>query len=391
MNSIDTKYRDTIVISAGGTGGHIFPALSIIKQIKDYKLIIITDVRGELYFKKFFKTNEKNFNYTMFTYKVTSPSNNNLLKKIISIYQFLLCTLKSIKLFISQKPNIIIGFGGYPPVAPVIAGKILKIPIIVHEQNIILGRANRFLSKFSNILALSFKTTKLNNIKTNSIYSGNPCREEFHKIGELGYRTPALNGKFIILIIGGSLGANYLSSKITDVLCSLPIKLKKRLLIFHQVVEEEIIRVKEIYKINNINSEVNAFFDDISIKFKKAHLIISRSGGSSISEILASNRPAILIPLPTALDNHQEENAKFISNINGGWLLDQNKITTKEFKHIIEDLMFDPQKLKKANLEIKKVYDSNLKQLKNMHPTEFIVEIIKNLINANQVIKRVHL
>jgi UDP-N-acetylglucosamine--N-acetylmuramyl-(pentapeptide) pyrophosphoryl-undecaprenol N-acetylglucosamine transferase len=389
MNSIDTKYGDKIVISAGGTGGHIFPALSIIKQIKDYKIIIITDIRGELYFKNFFKTNNKQFNHTIFTYKVTSPSNKNLLKRIISIYQFLLCTLKSIKLFVSQKPNIIIGFGGYPPVAPVIAGKILKIPVIIHEQNIILGRANRFLCKFSNILALSFKTTKLNNIKINSIYSGNPIREEFHKIGELGYKIPTLNGKFIILIIGGSLGANYFSSQITDVLCSLPTKLKKRLLIFHQVVDEEIIRVKKIYKINNINSEVKAFFDDISIKFKKAHLIISRSGGSSISEILASNRPAILIPLPTALDNHQEANAKFISRFNGGWLIDQNKITTKEFKDIIEDFMLNPKKLKEANHEIKKVYDSNIKHLKNMHPTEFIVQIIKNLINKNQVIKRV--
>ena len=389
MNRIDTKYKDTIVISAGGTGGHIFPALSIIKQIKDYKLIIITDVRGELYFRKFFKTNKKNFDYTLFTYNLTSPSNNNILKKIISIYQFFLCTLKSIKLFLSQKPNIIIGFGGYPSVAPVIASKILKIPIIIHEQNIILGRANRFLSKFSNILALSFKTTKLNNIRTNSIYSGNPCREEFHKIGKLGYKVPTLRNQFIILIIGGSLGASYFSSKITDVLCLLPIKLKKRLLIFHQVVDEEIIRVKELYKINNINAEVNAFFNDISFKFKKAHLIISRSGGSSISEILASNRPSILIPLPSALDNHQEENAKFISSINGGWLLDQNKITTKEFTDIIEDFMINPNKLKKANLEIRKVYNSNFKNLKNMHSTEFIVQIIKNLINTNQVIKRV--
>ena len=389
MNSIDKKYRETIVISAGGTGGHIFPALSIIKQIKNYKLIIITDIRGELYFKNFFQTNKENFNYTIFTYKVTSPSNNNPLKKIISIYQFLLCILKSIKLFFSQKPDIIIGFGGYPPVAPVIAGKILKIPVIIHEQNVILGRANRFLSMFSDILALSFKTTQLNNIKIDSIYSGNPCREEFYKIGELNYTTPTLNSKFIILIIGGSLGANYFSNKITDVLCSLQNKLKKRLLIFHQVLDEEIIRVQGLYKINNINSEVKAFFDDISVKFKKAHLIISRSGGSSISEILASNRPAILIPLPTALDNHQEENAKFISGIKGGWLLDQNKITTKEFKDIIEDFMFNPKKLKKANLEIKKAHNSNLKHLKNMYPTEFIIQIIKNLINTNQEIKRV--
>ncbi len=389
MRRIKSKIQNTIVISAGGTGGHVFPALSVIKQLKNYKLVIITDIRGQLYFKKFFETNQKSYNYDMFTYKITSPSNSNIIKVIISLLQLLLCTVKSIKLFFYYKPNIIIGFGGYPTVAPAMAGKFLKIPIIIHEQNAILGRANRFLSKFSNILALSFKITKHDNLKINSVFSGNPCREEFQKIGKLNYETPELDGQFIILIIGGSLGANYFSNKISNVLCSLPTKLKKRLLVFHQVKVEEIIRVKEIYKINNINSEVNSFFDDISNKYKEANLIISRSGGSSIAEILASNKPAILIPLPSALDNHQEENAKFISNCRGGWILDQNKTTTKEFMNIIEDFMSNPEKLKKANLEIKKLYNDNLKLLENMSPTQFFVNIIKNLINPSKIIKRV--
>ena len=392
MKKIETKIKNTIVISAGGTGGHIFPALSVIEQIKDYKLIIITDVRGQPYFNKFFeadKINQKNYDYTILTYKVTSPSNKKILDKVISISQFLYYILISIKLFLSLKPSVIIGFGGYPPVAPVIASRFLKIPIIIHEQNAILGRANRFLSKFSNILALSFKKTKFDNTKINSVYSGNPCRDVFHKIGKLGYKMPAIDGQFIILIVGGSLGASYFSNTITSVLCSLSIKLKKRLIVFHQVKDKEIIKVKELYKMNKINSEVNTFFDDIAIKFKNAHLIISRSGGSSVSEILASNRPAILIPLPSSLDNHQEENAKFISSLQGGWLLEQNKTSIKEFKDIIEDFMYNPKKLKQANFRIKKVYSNHLKYLNNMSSSEFIVKLIENFINSGQRVMRI--
>ena len=391
MKKIKLKNKKTIIISAGGTGGHIFPALSVIKQLRNYKLIIITDIRGEPYFRNFFEVNKENkdyYKYKIYSYKVTSPSNDNLIKIIISVFQFFLATIKLIKLFISIKPNIIIGFGVYPTLAPVIAGKTLRIPVIIHEQNAILGRANRFLSKFSNILALSFETTKCSDIQVNSIYSGNPCREEFQKIGDLGYKLPELNSQFIILIIGGSLGASFFSKTITKVLCSLPIHLKKRLLVFHQVRNEDIIKVKDFYKTNNINSKVSSFFDNVFDKFKASHLIITRSGGSTVSEILASHRPAIFIPLPSALDNHQEENAKFISSFKGGWLLDQNKTTTQTFIDVIEDIMLNPEKLSLANQEIKKVSIHNFKLLRKMSPTQFLVNTIKNCITPHQEKKR---
>ena len=385
MNNIKPKYKSTIIIATGGTGGHIAPALSIINKLLDYNLIIITDVRGKLFFKAFDNNQNKKFNtndnnHKLIVHNITSPSNNNLIKKIKSFYQLLFSTIKCLKIFVFKKPQIIIGFGGYSSITPLIAGKLLGIPIIIHEQNAVLGRANRFLSKFSNILALSFKETKFNKNHCHSVFTGNPVREEFYKIGELEYTPPKQRQNFNILIVGGSLGATFFSDKVTTILCSLPIELRKRLVVFHQVKQEEIITVKKLYTKNKINSEVKSFFDDIFKYFKKAHLIIARSGGSSVGEILASKRPVIFIPLPTALDNHQEENAKFIVNIKGGWLLNQNRTSSIFFKNFLQTLMLNPDKLKKASIEIENFSSENFILRKNHTPTNYFINIINELL-----------
>ena len=261
MNKNKSKYKSTIIMATGGTGGHVAPALSIIKKLVDYNLIIITDIRGEAFFKKFFNNEDKsfnknNFNHQLIVHNITSPNNKGLIKKIISLYQILFSTIKCLNLFISNKPQIIIGFGGYSSVTPLIAAKILRIPIITHEQNAVLGRANRFLSKFVNIVALSFKDTKFNNIYYKSLFTGNPVREEFTIIGKIKYVPPKKGEQFNILIMGGSLGASFFADKITAILCTLPIELKKRLIVIHQVKKEEIIKVKKLYNKNKINSEV---------------------------------------------------------------------------------------------------------------------------------------
>ena len=179
------KQNSKILIAAGGTGGHIFPALSIISKIKVNDFIIITDQRGENYFNKFFSN--KKINYKIFVHKVSSPSSKILTIKLKSLYQLLVSLLKTIFLIVSYKPEVIVGFGGYPTVAPIIAAKIFKIPSIIHEQNAIIGRANKFLSKMSSVLALSFFETKNTEKNQNLIFTGNPTRDEFRLNNKLNY------------------------------------------------------------------------------------------------------------------------------------------------------------------------------------------------------------
>ena len=147
-----------VMIAAGGTGGHIYPAISMITEMKFCKFIIVTDMRGENYFLNFLKG--KSIQSKVFTHKVSSPSNTNFLNKLVSLLLLFISLLKSIFLVLKYKPNLIVGFGGYPSIAPILAAKIFNIYTIIHEQNTILGRANKFLVKISDILALSFANTK---------------------------------------------------------------------------------------------------------------------------------------------------------------------------------------------------------------------------------------
>ena len=376
------KQNSKILIAAGGTGGHIFPALSIINEIKVNNFIIVTDERGESYFNKFF--NGKKINYKIFVHKVSSPSSKIFTIKLKSLYQLSVSLFKTIFLMILNKPEVIVGFGGYPSVAPIIAAKILKIPSIVHEQNAIIGRANKFLSKISNLLALSFLETKNTANNQNLVFTGNPTREEFSNLNKLVYSIPKEKQKFKILIVGGSLGANFFSEQVTSIICSLPKELRKRIYIIQQVRKEEKDDVKQSYQKHQIDCEIQSFFDDIFIKFEKAHLIITRAGGSSVAEILTSSRPVIFIPLPTSLDNHQIENTKLITNRGGGWALSQNTEVNKDLKKLIENLIKNPKKLIIASNQIKKI--SNYLQVKrqNKSAAEFFSYVLINLINTNQ-------
>ena len=381
MNNANQK--NTILIATGGTGGHIFPSLSIINQIQNHLFIIITDERGKNYFNNSFINKEINFK--IFTHRVSSPSNKFLINKLKSFLQIFISTFQSILLILNYKPDAVIGFGGYPSVAPILAAKIFNIPSIIHEQNTVIGRANKLLCRICDVLALSFSKTKnLPNIKK-SIYTGNPVRKEFYEIGKHKYLLPNKKREyFYILIYGGSLGSSFLSEHLTSIICSLPQDMKKKIKIIQQVRKEEIEFVRESYKINKIDSEISSFFEDISIKFKIAHLIITRSGGSSVAEILASNRPVIFIPLPTALDNHQYENARFIESNKGGWLISQTNKNISELENLIKNILLNPNKLVEASNQIKKL-SNKLKRLRdNKTPAEILCESIFKIKNNNK-------
>ena len=374
------KQNSKILIAAGGTGGHIFPALSIINEIRINDFIVITDQRGENYFNKFFSN--KNINHKIFVHKVSSPSSKILTIKLISTYQLLTSLLKTIFLILLNKPQVIVGFGGYPSVAPIIAAKLFKIPSIIHEQNAIIGRANKLLSKISNLLALSFFETKNTENNHNLIFTGNPTRQEYY-LRQLSYSAPNKTQKFEILIIGGSLGANFFSEQVTAIICSLPRELRKKVYITQQVAKKDMNKVKRIYHNHQIDFEIKSFFDNIYEKFKKAHLIITRSGGSSVAEILTSRRPVIFIPLPTSFDNHQLENTKLIINKGGGWVLDQNIEVDKDLKKLLENIIKNPKKLVIASNQIEKLSQDLEVKRKNKSATEFFSDVLINLIKTN--------
>lgn len=380
MNKIDPK--NTILIAAGGTGGHIFPSLSIINEIKGGNFIVITDQRGETYFNRFL--NKKVINFKIFIHNVSSPSNKAMLNKIKSLYQFFISILKSIILITKNKPQIVVGFGGYPSVAPVLAAKMLKIPSIIHEQNAILGRANKFLGNVANFVALSFIETKNIYKVKKSIFTGNPVRQEFNNIGKLKYPSPTKEHKINILIVGGSLGASFFSKHLTPIICSLPIELRKNLRIVQQVKKEEIKGVENNYKTYEIDCEIKSFYKDIYHKFKSAHLVITRSGGSSVAEILASNRPVIFVPFPEALDDHQLKNAKFIQQNKGGWIINQKENIDDDFKNLIVRLLSNPKKLLEASNQIKKLSNKLDHIRENQTSSKYLSNLVLNVINLKQ-------
>jgi len=380
MNNLNNKH--TILIASGGTGGHVYPALSIIDKKTFNKYIIITDTRGEGYFNNFLKN--KFIDTHIFIHRASSPSSKSIVNKSVSLFRLFVSLIKSILIIITHKPDIVIGFGGYPSVAPILAAKLFNISTIIHEQNAVVGRANQFLSKFSNILALSFiNTKKITNVKK-YIFTGNPVRNEFYEIAKINYVPPKGNKKLNILIYGGSLGASFFSKHLTLIFCSLPNKLKKRIKIIQQVRKEDIEKVQNDYLQNKIECEVSVFFNNIFEKFKQANLIITRAGGSTIAEIIASQKPAILVPFPNSLDNHQIENASFIKKNDGGWVFDEQKDKINKLKKLIINLIVTPDKLLEVSQQLNKL-SSKLDSLTSLKTSS---ELLNELLLNQVLLKR---
>ena len=375
-NNYNTK---NLMLVAGGTGGHIYPSLSLINKMNNYNFVIITDQRGKEYFLSLSK--KKNLNLKIFTHKVTSPSNKSIIYILISLFQICLSLLKSIFIIKIQKPNLVMGFGGYPSIAPIMAAKVCNVTSIIHEQNAIIGRGNKLLSKICNVLALSFTNTKkIENVK-NVIFTGNPVRKEFEEIGKKNYITSIPKKPFTILIYGGSLGASYFSKQLTSIICSLPEEIRKQIKIIQQVRKEDIEFVKNCYKISKIESEISYFFQNIFKKFQLANLIITRSGGSTVAEILASCKPAILVPLPSSLDNHQFENAKIFEINNCGWVFDQINNNKKDFEKLIKEIFRNPKKLTSASHKIRELSIRLSKLRKSKTPATVLSNLVLDIIN----------
>ena len=317
-----------VFLVAGGSGGHLFPALSVFEQLKDYDTLILTDKRTEKYLKKLDMKYKKIFTARL---EINIFLIFNLLKLFLSI-------LDNIRIILKRKPDIIIGFGGYTSIPTIIAAKILNKKIIIHEQNAVMGKTNRILSKLADIVAITFPRTKF--APKNAIYTGIPLRKK-KKISNLK------TNKKRIFIVGGSQGAKIFSEIIPELLKNFDKSLLKKLIIVQQARDDDLEQIKKKYKSLKVEHEIEEFFYNIYEQYYNADLIICRCGASTLAEIEIFSKPCLLFPLPSSMNNHQYYNAKEFKKNNTCFILDENNLSVKSLSQKVENLIFLGKKKKK--------------------------------------------
>lgn len=329
----------TIVLAAGGTGGHIFPAQALGEELvaRGHKAILVTDERREQY--KFAEDN----NIDVHVVGIKSPARGKL-KAILSI---LTSTTQAVKLLKRIKPNVVVGFGGYPSLPTVLAAYLLKIRIVIHEQNSVMGRVNRRLASVADRVATSFE--KVSHVEEKDrkkiVLTGNPVRPNIRALRDIPYSALEKDEHLHILVTGGSQGASVFSEVVPAAIVSLPDEIKSRIRIDQQCRKEDIENVRKLYSDAGVNADLATFFNDIPARLASAHLLICRSGASTVAEMTVAGRPAVFVPYIHATDDHQTSNANALVEKNAAFLMSQKIIRADLISEYIKDFLQRPDVL----------------------------------------------
>lgn len=333
------KLNGPVLLSAGGTGGHLFPAEALASELqaRGHKVHLVTDVRAEKFAGHFPAD-------AIHVVPSATIGSKNPLKILRAAWKILFGVRKAQKLIDKIKPAAVVGFGGYPTIPPLWVAAGAQIPTIIHEQNGVMGRANRLLAYRVDRIAGGFLKAGGAHVKK-IVEVGNPARQSVLDVADIPYDTPTPNGDIRLLIFGGSQGARYFSDTMPYVFDLLPEALRKRLVITQQARPEDEARLKERFEQIGLRSEVASFFGDMPARMAGAHLVISRSGASTVNELSIIGRPAILVPLPNALDDDQGHNAKILVDVGGAVMRRQPQVTTENLANDLEELLLAPNRL----------------------------------------------
>lgn len=344
--------KKSIMIIAGGTAGHVFPAIELAKEYisRKEKIIFITDIRMyNLVLKKF----SSNSLVKVFSFKGRGFNKNQLFFNIKSIILLLICLIQSIFKIIFNRPKIVFGFGGFITVPPIIICDIFKVPIILHEGNKVIGRANRFLIKKSHRFTYFFNETEGINKNKNFIKIGMPIRKEIELLNSKKFILSE-NEKIRILITGGSLGAEVMAKNIAKAISNFSKDLKDNIQIIQQVRSENLDYVKNLYKLAKIDFQLYTFIENIAEALDWSHIVICRCGSGTLSENLISGRPSIMLPIKLSVDNHQMKNALYIQSIGAGWIIYDNELENISLLvNKLIKLIFNKNQLMKASKNAK--------------------------------------
>jgi UDP-N-acetylglucosamine--N-acetylmuramyl-(pentapeptide) pyrophosphoryl-undecaprenol N-acetylglucosamine transferase len=332
-----------VLVAAGGTGGHLFPAeaLSEALQRRGIAVALATDRRAaKLAASKFGSDN-------VHIVESATLRGRDPFSIAATLATLALGTGRAFALLGRLQPAAVVGFGGYPSVPPLLAASLRKIPTLIHEQNGVIGRANRFLSSRATAIATGFPGILDHNgaLAKKAVYVGNPVRPAVVAVAQIPYEVPAAAEMFRLLIFGGSQGARVMADIAPAAIERLEPRLQMRLRVAQQAREEDLDQVRKAYARLQVEADIAPFFPDLPARMAASHLVVSRSGASTVAELAAIGRPAILVPLPHALDQDQAANARVLEEAGGAIRVSQDAFTPDRLAAEIAALAGDPARL----------------------------------------------
>lgn len=330
----------TILLSAGGTGGHLFPAEALSHELtaRGWTVHLATDERANRYAGAFPAT-------AVHAVASATFGDKNPIALARSFWRIWQGVRQASALIAQIKPAAVVGFGGYPTLPPLYAATRRNVPTLIHEQNAVMGRANKALAKRVTAIAGGFLPDGQGAASARTIVTGNPVRPAVLEASRTIYRPSGKREPFRLLVFGGSQGALFFSEAMPAAIAALPEQLRARLHITQQARPEDQGAVVDAYNLLNIPAEVSPFFGDMAQRIAAAHLVICRSGASTVSEVSVIGRPALLVPYPYALDHDQAANAAALAAAGGAEVHVQSSLSTERLVDLLTGFMNDPAKL----------------------------------------------
>lgn len=341
---IMTDTSKLILLSAGGTGGHVFPAAALGRDLisRGYRVELVTDIRGNKFANLF---------EDIPVHVVSAGSlGRGLLGRVRGAGSLAYGIFQAHRLIKRLKPAVVVGFGGYPSFPAMFAAQRMNLPTIIHEQNAIVGRANAMLTTRASRIALSMPHVHgLDpSDNTRAVVTGNPVREEISLLSHKPYPIIQADGPLRIFIMGGSLGAHVFADIVPAALSRLSAEYRARIEVVQQCRETDIDNVRRIYDAAGIRCELETFFRDVPARLAHSHLVIARSGASTVAEVTTAGRPAIFVPYPHHADQQQKANADMVADAGGAWVMTQNGFTEEALLARVETFLQNPQTLFRA-------------------------------------------
>ena len=325
--------KPLIALAAGGTGGHVFPALAVAEALRGagVETLVMTDRRGA----RLIPAEDR------VVLPAASPFQRGAITRLLAMAKLGTGAGLALLVMLKRRPAAMVGFGGYPSFAPLLVARLLGVPSLLHEQNAFLGRANHLLARWTGHLALSWEGTRNLPARVKSFISGMPVRSAFFTIDP---RPASAEGPVSLTVIGGSLGAAVFADLVPAAIATLPARLRARLSIVQQCRAEQADALRRCYADLGVAAEIATFFTDMPTRLAASDLVIARAGASTVAELAAAGRPALLVPFAGAMDDHQTANARQFETAGGGLCLAEAELDAAHLGIAITDILNNPDR-----------------------------------------------